>query len=141
MGISSRPATCHPDRRHAAKGLCKSCYYRERNKAAYQARYADPERRTRILAQCKAYRDNNKAKVTAARLGCDEAAVAAALAKTSCEICGHTEKLVVDHDHATGEVRGRLCNGCNKAIGFIGDDPTRAIRIFGYLQRWLPEQE
>jgi len=27
----NRKATCHPDRRHQAKGLCKLCYQRVRN--------------------------------------------------------------------------------------------------------------
>lgn len=43
-----RPAECHPDRRHQAKGLCASCY-----QAAWQL--ANPERyraRTRRRAEC-----------------------------------------------------------------------------------------
>ncbi len=38
-----------------------------------------------------------------------------------CAICGKTEKLVVDHDHETGKIRGMLCNKCNTAIGLLGD--------------------
>jgi hypothetical protein len=46
---------------------------------------------------------------------------------------GRIEKFRVDHCHATGRVRGLLCNSCNRAIGLIRDDPEIASRIADYL--------
>lgn len=53
----------------------------------------------------------------------------------SCEICGSTEKLVVDHDHKTLVIRGILCHYCNVAIGFMKDDPDRLRKAASYLEK------
>ena len=56
-----------------------------------------------------------------------------------CAICDSppTEggKLVVDHDHATGAVRGLLCGTCNSGIGMLKDDPRLLASAIMYLLR------
>ena len=54
-----------------------------------------------------------------------------------CGICCAplTPRCAVDHDHATGAVRGLLCNACNAGIGFLGDTLTRVLRAAVYLHR------
>lgn len=51
-----------------------------------------------------------------------------------CPICEQEKRLVIDHDHATGDVRGLLCHACNVAIAIL-DDPVRLPRALAYLKR------
>lgn len=59
----------------------------------------------------------------------------------ACAIClkqhltGKRNRLFVDHDHATGIVRGLLCGNCNSAIGHLKDDRAAIFRAITYLTR------
>lgn len=57
----------------------------------------------------------------------------------ACKICGTTKPtgrwkvFAVDHCHATGKVRGLLCNECNRGIGLLGDNPDLLLKAALYL--------
>jgi hypothetical protein len=39
----------------------------------------------------------------------------------------------IDHNHQTGNVRGLLCNACNKGLGFFKDDARLIQKALNYL--------
>lgn len=51
----------------------------------------------------------------------------------TCRICGTAERLVIDHDHTTGKIRGVLCRKCNSAIGFFEESTDRLRAAIDYL--------
>lgn len=51
-----------------------------------------------------------------------------------CQGASANKKIVADHDHATGLLRGALCNYCNTALGLFGDDPARLERAAEYIR-------
>lgn len=58
---------------------------------------------------------------------------------SKCKICGiHQDelikKLVVDHDHNTGIVRGLLCDKCNRGLGHFDDNINKLLNAIEYLK-------
>lgn len=66
--------------------------------------------------------------------------------KGTCEICGKKmerptkgrgqglDVVAVDHDHETGEIRGLICNACNKGLGFFKDNVELLKKATEYLE-------
>ncbi len=57
-----------------------------------------------------------------------------------CDCCGSRLKdgprqNQIDHDHATGKIRGVLCPSCNTGIGKLGDNIEGLRRALAYLER------
>jgi hypothetical protein len=52
-----------------------------------------------------------------------------------CAICLEPKKLVVDHDHEDGKVRGLLCFKCNMLLGACSDSVMVLKRAIVYLSR------
>jgi len=113
--------------------------------AANRAYYA--ANREQFAARSRAYHAANRDRAASERLqrnygislaDYDEALEAQ---DNGCAICGKTEaeegkRLAVDHNHETDQVRGLLCENCNRAIGLLRHDPELLCSATVYLDQW-----
>ena len=58
----------------------------------------------------------------------------------ACAICKmhqseQNHALSVDHNHDTGEIRGLLCNNCNRAVGLLKDNIETLQAAISYLSK------
>ena len=105
---------CHPNREHYGFGLCHPCY-------SLEWRY-----RTKYGLTLELYEE---------------------MVDTQgglCLICdlpprGRWSKLVVDHNHETGEIRGLLCHHCNLTVGQIEEQGPLFVKAQQYLDRFSNE--
>lgn len=144
----------HPDKPIKSKGLCRSCYerdlkernpeYREKQKSnsrkwheanrEYKARWdkqyrqkTGPKTEERYYASILSKFGMTKESYDQLLVSCDN----------SCQICGDKpykgKRLHLDHNHATGKVRGLLCTRCNWYLATIERNPDVLDRIREYL--------
>lgn len=66
---------------------------------------------------------------------------------SQCGICKKKDRssdkkpLVIDHDHATGAIRGLLCDNCNRGIGLLQDSKEILQAAIAYLQQTSETQD
>lgn len=119
----------------------------------YQRRLHDDEYRLRLNADTRArYASKSGASKRSAQntvlvkkygITIDDFDDILAIQDGACAVCscpeerrnpsGTIKRLVVDHDHDTGKVRGLLCHNCNIALGLIHDDQDVLRAMLGYL--------
>lgn len=56
-----------------------------------------------------------------------------------CAICKSEERLVIDHDHSNGYMRGLLCYKHNTGLGLFNDNPNLLEAAASYLRNNKPE--
>jgi len=124
--------------KYGRKNTCSSCHNRK-------VRGHGEEERAKIRKRSRNWSRANPAKVINAKLlnryGISLSDYESMLKSQnySCSICDKhedelTKKLAVDHDHASGGVRGLLCVRCNLALGHFDDDVSSLTRAISYLR-------
>lgn len=140
----------HPDRKARTRGLCGACYCMWRYHNVPGAKVTHQKWAASNPERFRAWQVNNWLKnaygITVEQF-CD-------LVDRQQRKCANSEcgvifpddivagrRLVhVDHDHATGKVRGLLCPACNIALGQVRDDPERLLGLAEYIESFGQDQ-
>lgn len=152
------PPTCHPDRKHFAKGQCKPCYMRVYSRDYLtnnrNRRKADchPERGHFGRGLCRAcftlqHQQNNRAwwrranrRAYLKRNGVQVVDYEAMVAEQEgrCFVCGDVPKrsLHMDHDHREKTARRPICARCNNVLGLVVDDDRLLEQLAQYIRRF-----
>lgn len=123
-------------KRHYAKNA-------EQYKAANRANYQ--KKRDYYLAYAKTYALNNPEKIVNTKLKgsfgitLEQYNQILAIQNGVCAICrtatnGSRKRWAVEHDHASGRIRGLCCGACNSLLGFARDSRELLERAIAYLE-------
>lgn len=152
----ARQSTCHPERKHLAKGLCVNCYYSKtgpgyKHRLKYQnsEKFKETRRRNARAPHARKQRAKRRREI---RYGITNEQYEALQAAQDggCAICHEPcstgRRLSVDHahtdncdwrvrkgndNHCSCPIRGLLCQSCNAAIGrFRVRPPTPSQALY-----------
>lgn len=143
--LEKNPTALERTRKHA-----RDAYYRDRENRIdrvrkYSAANAETirERKREYTKRTVAQRRNKRLEdmygITAAEYDAMAAAQDGCCAICSGEPLGRGNRLHIDHDHASGKIRGLLCTRCNTAIGHLQDSPDICRAAAEYLEQNLPK--
>lgn len=135
--------------------ICKPCRNKDgrerRNRDVEHSRLQERRFAAKYRAQAPLYKRGNYARY---RFGvspeelCSHVEAAYAEQAGKCAACGDVgvlsgltgektrDRLVIDHCHDTGKLRGLLCDFCNTALGKLKDDPAVVRGLLAYIERW-----
>lgn len=147
-GVEKSLSEFHSDKtkKFGVRHDCKICHIEKQKQYAYL-------NKNKIRALGKIYYQNNKQKWTREalkrkfNLTIDEYNTILKNQNGGCRICNRKENstpnrmLEVDHCHKTGQIRGILCGGCNKAIGLLKDSPILCESAANYLKEVNGEEK
>lgn len=102
------------------KEICRDCH-KAKNK---KQRQANPEKTAQYLRKSRFK--------TKYGLTVDQFNLLSEKQSHKCAICDGKVKLVVDHCHTTGTIRGLLCKPCNGALGMVKENPFIIERLSDY---------
>lgn len=107
--------------------------YRERHKDKLREKHKAYRQGNPEVARRAARKHYNKNRdsIIAKKLGV--CADAVSKLPNECQICGSTTRLCVDHCHASGRLRGRLCDKCNRGVGCFEDNAAALLKAAAYI--------
>lgn len=120
------------------RGSCKSCD-KPKRQTYYQNHKKDYKERTRKWAKNNREKRKDLKMKYRYRVSETEYSDLFKLQNGVCKICKEFKlpknktRLVLDHCHTTGKVRGLLCDKCNKALGFFEDKINLLDEAIKYL--------
>lgn len=143
--------TCHPDRKHCARGLCRTCWERQRvrdpkERAKSNKKWRETHKDSRreydrrwVAANTEKARERQKRSQLRRDFGITLEAYKAMLEEQGgvCKLCRGSNKsgvaLHVDHCHETGAVRQLLCLRCNFALGWAEEHGPDGLARLGEM--------
>jgi len=137
IGRPGKVSTCHPEVKHAGKGLCKDCYHAKYRLETKEIRkIKDLARNAR--EQTPFYKQQKYEALVKRKYGVTKELLNEMYSEQNslCKICNKppnvNKKLHVDHCHTTGKIRGLLCAQCNWFLGKVDRDPNVLKNLIKY---------